>query len=240
MRLKYYPYTIKLKEEFKISVNSRTTTPAIMVEVEHKGFTGFGEASLPPYLSDNQQSVIKFLEKVNFSSIENSLDLDSILDYIDNLFPGNYPAKAALDIALHDLIGKMNNISLSESLNIQIKKDIYSSYTIGITEKEKLRSKIASALDYEYLKIKLGTKRDKEIVSSIRELSDKHLFVDVNQGWKDKNYALDMISWLAEKNVILIEQPLPKEMKQESKWIKERSPLPIVADEAIQTLDDLN
>ena len=102
-----------------------------------------------------------------------------------------------------------------------------------------MRSKIASALDYKYLKIKLGTKRDKEIVSSIRELSDKHLFVDVNQGWKDKNYALDMISWLAEKNVILIEQPLPKEMKQESKWIKERSPLPIVADEAIQTLDDL-
>ena len=239
MRLKYYPYTIKLKDEFTISVSSRTTTPAIMVEIEQDGFTGFGEASLPPYLSENQQSVVKFLEKVNFSLIENSFDLNSILDYIDNLSHGNYSAKAALDIALHDLIGKMNNISLNESLNIQIKKDIYSSYTIGITEKEKLRSKIASALDYKYLKIKLGTKRDKEIISSIIELSDKQLFVDVNQGWKDKNYALDMISWLAEKNVILIEQPMPKEMKHESEWIKERSPLPIVADEAIQTLDDL-
>jgi len=240
MRLKYYPYTIKLKEEFAISVSSRTTTPAIMVEIEHKGFTGYGEASLPPYLSEDQRSVIRFLEKVDFSSIKNSSDLDSILNYIDNLSDGDNAAKAASDIALHDLFGKMNNISLSEFLNIQTKKDINSSYTIGITNKERLESKIADASDYKYLKIKLGTKSDKEIVSTIKELTDKPLFVDVNQGWRDKNFALEMLNWLAEKNVILVEQPLPKEMMQETKWLKERSSLPIVADEAIQNLNDLD
>jgi len=240
MRLKYYPYTIKLKEEFKLSVNSRTTTPAIIVEIEHIGFTGCGEASLPPYLSENQQSVIRFLEKVDFDSLENFSNMEVILDYVDFLSDGDSAAKAALDMALHDLFGKINNISLSELFKIERKKDIYSSYTIGITDKEKLKSKIAAASDYKYLKIKLGTEKDKEIISTIRELTEKPLFVDVNQGWKDKNFALEMISWLAEKNVILIEQPLPKEMKKESMWLKEKSPLPIIADEAIQNLNDLN
>ena len=240
MRLKYYPYTIKLKEEFKLSVNSRTTTPAIIVEIEHIGFTGYGEASLPPYLSENQQSVIRFLEKVDFDSLENFSNMEVILDYVDCLSDGDSAAKAALDMALHDLFGKIKNISLSELLKIKKTKDIYSSYTIGITDKEKLKSKIAAASDYKYLKIKLGTEKDKEIISKIRELTEKPLFVDVNQGWKDKNFALEMISWLAKKNVILIEQPLPKEMKKESMWLKEKSPLPIIADEAIQNLNDLN
>lgn len=239
MRLKYYPYTINLKEEFAISVGTRTTTPAMMVEIEHDGFTGFGEASLPPYLVENQQSVIKFLEKIDFTSLKNSFDLDSTLDYINNLAHGNYSAKASIDIALHDLIGKMKKVSLSEFLNIKKKKDIYSSYTIGITDKEKLKHKIVAGSDYKYLKIKLGTEKNKEIISLIRELTDKPIFVDVNQGWRDKYFALEMIQWLSEMNVVLIEQPLPKEMEQETKWLNDRSPLPIVADEAIQNLDDL-
>ena len=64
MKLKFFPYTINLKEEFKISVNSRTTTPAVMVEIEYDGITGYGEASLPPYLKETQQSVFDFLNKI--------------------------------------------------------------------------------------------------------------------------------------------------------------------------------
>jgi L-alanine-DL-glutamate epimerase-like enolase superfamily enzyme len=87
--------------------------------------------------------------------------------------------------------------------------------------------------------VKLGSENDKEIISTIRQHTDKPLFIDVNQGWSDKYFALDMISWLADQNVILIEQPLPKENIRDSNWLIERSPLPIIADEAVQVLGDL-
>ena len=102
MNLNFYPFTINLKEQFTISVNSRVTTPAIMVEIEHDGTIGYGEASLPPYLQEDQKSVNAFLQRVNLSSFNNPLDINIILDYIDNLSVGNNAAKSAVDIALHD------------------------------------------------------------------------------------------------------------------------------------------
>jgi len=75
MKLKYYPYTITLKEEFTLSVGSRKTTPAVMVEVEHNGLTGYGEASLPPYLSEDQSSAIRFFNKLNLESFNDLKDV---------------------------------------------------------------------------------------------------------------------------------------------------------------------
>jgi L-Ala-D/L-Glu epimerase len=239
MNLKFYPYTIRLKEEFTISVNSRTTTPAIMIEVEHEGIIGYGEASLPPYLPEDQKSVIEFLKKVNLSKFQDVTELTIILDYVDNIDKGNNSAKASVDIALHDLIGKIRNIPLNEYLNIERREDIYTSFTFGISDEATIKRKITEVQDYKYLKVKLGTERDKSIIEIINSNTDKQLFVDINQGWEDEHFALDMITWLSEKNVELVEQPLRKEKIKEMKWLKERSPLPIIADEAVQTLDDL-
>jgi L-alanine-DL-glutamate epimerase-like enolase superfamily enzyme len=239
MRLKFYPYTINLKEQFNLSISSRTTTPALIVEIEDNGITGFGEASLPPYLSEDQQSVNEFLKKVNLSNFKIPADINLILDYIDNLSKENNAAKAAIDIALHDLIGKQKKVPLYQYLNIGKRRDICTSFTIGITEFKKLKQKIDAASDYKFLKIKLGTFNDKEIVLTIRDLTDKPLFIDVNQGWTDKYFALDMINWLCEQNVILIEQPLQKEKIQDISWLTERTRLPIIADESVQGLNDL-
>jgi L-alanine-DL-glutamate epimerase-like enolase superfamily enzyme len=239
VKLNFYPYTINLKEQFTISVSSRTTTPAVMVELEEDGLTGYGEASLPPYLPEDQKSVIEFLKKVNLSSFKIPEDINPILDYVDNLYERNNSAKAAIDIALHDLVAKQKNVPLYKYLNIGKRKDIYTSFTIGITELEKIEQKIDAASEYKFLKVKLGTDNDREIISTIRKHTYKPLFVDVNQGWTDKYFALDMISWLSEQNVILIEQPLPKENIEDMRWLVERSPLPIIADEAVQVLSDL-
>jgi len=239
MNLKFYPYTIRLKEEFTISVNSRITTPAIIVEVEHDGFTGYGEASLPPYLLENQKSVVEFLKKVNLSKFQSMTDLNIILDYIDNIDAGNNAAKTAVDIALHDLVSKIKNLPLNEYLNIERKEDIYTSFTFGISDEATIKRKITEVPDYKYLKIKLGTERDRSIIEIINSNTNKKLFVDINQGWEDEHYALDMINWLSEKNVELVEQPLRKDKIKEMKWLKERSPLPIIADEAVQSLYDL-
>lgn len=239
MKLKYYPYILKLKEQFTISVNSRKTTPAVMVEVEHDGLTGYGEASLPPYLSEDQSSVINFLNKVNFDSFNDFTDIDFVLDYIDTIAEGNYAAKAALDIALHDLLGKLLGVPLYQHLNIIKRDNIFSSFTIGLTDLEKMEQKIDNASEFKFLKVKLGSENDKEIFLAIRRHTDKQLFIDVNQGWADKFFALDMINWLADQNVILIEQPLPKDNIRDASWLVERSPLPIIADEAVQVLSDL-
>jgi L-alanine-DL-glutamate epimerase-like enolase superfamily enzyme len=239
MKLTYYPYIIKLKEEFSISGNSRMTTPVVMVEIEHNGLTGYGEASLPPYLTENQSSVFNFLDRVNLDFYDDLSEINLILDEVENIAEGNNAAKAAIDIALHDLLGKVNDQPLYQLLEIRKKERLYTSYTIGISNTEDLDRKVNSAFEFKFLKIKLGTQNDQEIVSSIRKYTNKPLFVDINQGWSDKYFALDMINWLNEQNVILIEQPLPKENFEDSIWLCERSPLPIVADEAIQGISDL-
>ena len=118
MELYYYPYTIKLKNKFAISTHSRQTTPAVMVEIKYDEFVGYGEASLPPYLREDQSSVLEFLNKVNLSRFTEPLQIDSILDYLEEIDSGNYAAKAALDIALHDLVGKVLNIPVYKILNI--------------------------------------------------------------------------------------------------------------------------
>ena len=239
MKLTFYPYTLHLKQRFTISSNSRLTTPAIMVEIEHDGVTAYGEASLPPYLKEDQQSVISFLGKVDLGKYSDALQTDSILKDIDLIEEGNNAAKAAVDIALHDLVGKLLNIPLYQFLNITIRDDLSSSYTIGITAEENLRKRIEEASEYKILKVKLGTEDDKKIIRTIGALTDKPIYVDVNQGWNDKNFALDMIDFLKEQNVILVEQPFSKFNFKDTAWLSERSSLPIIADEAVQGLKDL-
>lgn len=239
MKLSYCAYTLMLKQRFTISTYSRLTTPAVMVEIEHNGLTGYGEASLPPYLDENQQSVISFLNKVNLKQFESLENLGSILEYIDEIEEGNNAAKAAIDIALHDLVGKMLNVPLYRYLNISMRNDVYSSYTLGISDEESFKEKIAEASQFKFFKVKLGTEHDQKIIKMIRSITDKPIYVDVNQGWSDKYFALDMINWLKEKDVLLVEQPLPKENLKDASWLTARSPLPIIGDEAVQNLNDL-
>jgi L-alanine-DL-glutamate epimerase-like enolase superfamily enzyme len=210
-----------------------------MVEIEHDELVGFGEASLPPYLIEDQVSVINFLKKVNLEVFNDPLDLESIIQFIDKIEEGNNAAKAAVDIALHDLAGKILNVPLYKFLNNPKRDDLFSSYTIGITDEENLRMRIEDASEFKILKVKLGTKDDKKIIKVIRSLTDKPIYVDVNQGWNDKYFALDIISFLKEQNVILVEQPFSKENLKDAAWLTERSPLPIIADEALQSIDEL-
>jgi L-alanine-DL-glutamate epimerase-like enolase superfamily enzyme len=168
------------------------------------------------------------------------LDSDFILNYIDNIEEGNNAAKASVDIALHDLIGKLLEISLYKYFGLTKPVNACTSFTIGIDSKKIIKTKLDEAKDFKYLKIKLGRENDKEIIETIRSVTNKPLYVDVNQGWKDKQEALEMIEWLFEKNVILIEQPLPKENFDDIAWLNEKSPLPIIADESVKRLKDID
>lgn len=239
MKLRWKPYRLDLKHQFTIATSTRTTTPIVLTEVEYSGMIGYGEASLPPYLGETQESVSAFLSRVDLTQYDSPFELERILTDIDKLAPGNTAAKASIDIALHDLVGKLFNQPLYKLFGFSKAATPYTSYTIGIDTPEVVRRKTLEAVNFQILKVKLGKGTDKEIIEAIRSVSEKPIITDVNQGWNDKHYALEMIHWLSERNVLLVEQPLPKERIDDLAWVTERSPLPIIGDEGVQRLSDV-
>ena len=239
MKLRFKPYTLELKHVFTIATSSRTTTPVVLTEIEVDGVIGYGEASMPPYLGESHDTATAFLSKVDLSTFKNPFELETILEYVDDLAPGNPAAKASVDIALHDLIGKMMN---QPWYNIWgYRKDLtpYTSFTIGIDKEDVVRQKTKEAAEFKILKVKLGRDTDKMMIQTIRSVTDKPITADVNQGWKDRSVALEMLHWLKERNVVMVEQPMPKEQIDNNAWLTERSPIPIFGDEAVQRLPDV-
>lgn len=239
MKLKFKPYTLELKHTFTIATYSRSTTPVVLTEIEHDGLIGYGEASMPPYLGESHETVTKFLSQVNLSQFNDPFQIDDILEYVDSIELKNTAAKASVDIALHDLVGKILNKPLYKIWGFNKENTPDTTFTIGIDTEEIIKRKVKEAADYNILKIKLGSADDKMLIRTIREVSNKPIAVDVNQGWKDKEYGLDLIHWLKEQNVVMVEQPMPKELFDEIAWLSEKSPLPIFADEGVQRLNDV-
>ncbi len=240
MKLTFKPYDLQLRHVFTLANSSRTTTPVVLTEIEYDGLVGYGEASLPPYLGETQASVIEFLRKVDLSRFSSPFELDDILTYIDKIAENNTAAKAAVDIALHDLVGKIMGQPWYKIWGLDKSKTPSTTFTIGIDTKDVVRQKTQEAAPlYNILKVKLGSDHDKEIIEAIRSVTDKPLAIDANQGWKDKHYALDMIYWLKEQGIVMVEQPLPKHNLDDSAWVTERSPLPVFADESFQRLTDV-
>lgn len=240
MHLSFEPYELNLKHVFTVSSFSRSTTPDVQVRIDYDGYTGYGEASMPPYLGQTVESVCSFLKKVDLEQFPDPFCIDDILTYIDSLSDGDSAAKAAVDIALHDLVGKIIGAPWYRMLGLNPEKTPNTTYTIGIDTDEMVKLKTREvAGQFKILKVKLGTPRDREMIRAIREVSDLPIAVDVNQGWKNKKKALDEIFWLKEQGIVMVEQPMPKEMLDANAWLTERSPLPTFADEAIQRLKDI-
>lgn len=240
MKLSFEPYELQLRHTFTVASYSRTSTPDVQVKIEYDGFTGYGEASMPPYLGQSVETVSAFLKKVNLEQFKDPFQIDGILEYVDSLSEGDTAAKAAVDIALHDLVGKLLGQPWYRIWGLDPSKAPDTTFTIGIDTPDVVREKTKECADkFNILKVKVGLDNDKEMIETIREITDLPIAVDANQGWKDKKQALEMIHWLAEHGVVMVEQPMPKEMLDENAWITENSPLPVFADEAIQRLKDI-
>jgi L-alanine-DL-glutamate epimerase-like enolase superfamily enzyme len=194
---------------------------------------------MPPYLGESHDSAVAFLSKVDLARFPDPFRMEDILGYVDGLAPGNPAAKAAVDIALHDLVGKLLGQPWYRVWGLDPSRTPHTSFTIGIDTPDVVRQKTREAAEFKMLKVKLGRDTDKAIIEAIRSVTDVPLCADVNQGWKDRQQALDMVQWLKEQGVAFVEQPMPKEQVDDNAWLTARSPLPILGDEAVQRLADV-
>lgn len=239
-KLLWFPYNLMLKYPFTISTYSRTTTPVVLVEIHYNGYVGYGEASLPQYLGETQDSVISFLKQVDLGQFSDLTAIDEILTYVDHIAISNTAAKASIDIALHDLVGKMCGRAWHEIWNLDPENTPNTTYTIGIDTDDIVKKKTTEvASDFKILKVKLGGSDDKRMIEVIRSVTNLPLAIDANQGWKDRSEALEMVHWLKNQGVVLIEQPMLKTDLEGSAWLTAHSPLPIFADESVQRLADM-
>lgn len=241
LTLSWLPFDAQLTHPFTISNFTRTTTPIVLTELTWDGYTGYGEAAMPPYLGESQASVMEFLKKVDLSQFDSPFRIQDILAYVDSLAIYNTAAKAAIDIALHDLVGNIMGQPWWKIWGFNPETTPDTSFTVGLASEELVRTKTREASPYNVIKVKLGRDEatDKMMINTIRSVTDTMICIDANQGWKDKHYALDMIHWLNERNVNMIEQPMSIFQLDETAWLSERSPLPVIADEACQRLTDI-
>lgn len=245
MQLTFAPYELTLRHVFTVATYSRSTTPDIQVELHYNGLTGYGEASMPPYLSaelGTVESVMAFLERAAtlLQQFTDPFRMEEILEAVDKLDSGNAAGKAAVDIALHDLVGKLMGQPWHRMWGLSPELAPSTTFTIGIDKPDVVRQKTLECADrFNILKVKVGRDTDREMIQTIRSVTSLPIAVDANQGWTDRQQAIDMIHWLHSQGVVMVEQPMPKDRLDDIAWITQQSPLPIFADESIQRLSDI-
>ncbi len=239
--LKFYPYDLKFSEVFAVSSNARTSTEVIYVELGFDGKTGYGEASFPPYMKERREDNLVYLSKLNLDVFTSPFQVHEIYQYMDSLSSENTPAKAAIDMALYDLMGKLLGLSVSKLLGLESNKIIYTSFTIGIGDDDFILRQLNKAKQFKTIKVKLGGDilYNKHAIEFIQTHSTQNIGVDFNGGLPNKEIALDIIQWLTTKNILYIEQPLPVSLEKDYIWLKAESPLDIYGDESIQSANDI-
>lgn len=239
LNLSFVPHELQLRHAFNLAKSSRTVTPDVLVRIELDGLTGYGEASMPPYLGESEKSVCNFLSQLDIEQFTDPFQIADIHRYMDTVATGNQAAKCAVDIALHDLVGKIMGQPWFRIWGLNPAETPFTSFTIGIDKPDVVKMKVEEASPYKVLKVKMGLDRDKETVELIRKMTDVPICADVNQGWTKREKALEMCHWLAERNCLFVEQPFDKDDVENTAWLRERSPLPIIADEAVHGVADV-
>ncbi|MCK4754051.1 MAG: dipeptide epimerase [Calditrichia bacterium] len=229
-----------LKDTWTISRNSSDYKDNVFVRIEKDGVSGYGEAAPNVRYGEDHN---KTTDRINgLKSLFEKYDLWHFVDLKDEIFAGitdQNCARCALDIAIMDWVGKKLNAPLYKIWGLDKSKTPLTSFSIGIDTIEVIKKKVRAADKYPLLKIKVGKENDEEIIEAVRSITDKPIRVDANEGWKSKEVALEKIKWLQSMGIEFIEQPMPSDMIEETRWLRDRVDIPIVADEAVKTVTDI-
>ncbi|MDX1952908.1 MAG: dipeptide epimerase [Verrucomicrobiota bacterium] len=246
MELRFWPFQLSLKHRWAVASSAdhkgSASIPTMLVELEDdSGVVGIGEAATTERYSQSIESIAAFLHTINPSRLSFE-DVEASRAYLESLGTENSSARGALDIALLDGASKRRGVPLFEYLGLEFTEGRHlTSFTIGIDQPETIRQKVIEADAFPVLKMKVGVAGDKENLKALRSVAPhKKIRIDGNEGWKSKEVALQEIEWFAEDGgVEFVEQPMPADLSaRDWIWLKERSPLPIMADESYLTAAD--
>jgi L-alanine-DL-glutamate epimerase-like enolase superfamily enzyme len=243
MELDWSREELKLIHTWTIARGSATRDHVVVTRlVDADGVVGWGEAAPAGRYGEKLELIESFLRQVDPRRLSFD-DLAGSMAYLEGLADGNASAKGALNIALLDGAARKAGKPIHDFLGIGFCEGAHqTSFSIGIDSEEMMRKKTAEAEDYPILKIKVGVPGDRENLAAVRAMSPtKRVRVDANEGWKTKEEALAMIEWLAtDRNVEFCEQPMPANTPaRDLAWLKERSPLPLMADESFVSARDV-
>ena len=221
-----------------------STYGSVIVELrDTQGVTGLGEAAPSNRYKETPDSIIDFLKRVDAQRLTFA-DVPGSMAYLETIAPGNFAPKCALNIALLDGAARLAGKPVYDFLGLGFTENKHvTSFSIGIATPDEIRRKVLEAANYPVLKLKVGSLEDRENIAALRSAApEKTVRVDGNEAWKTKEEALRNIEWLAQDpHIEFIEQPMPAGTAREDlRWLKERSPLPLMADESYKSDADID
>jgi L-alanine-DL-glutamate epimerase-like enolase superfamily enzyme len=224
---------LRLRHTWTTTMSSSEFRDTIELRFTREGTTGIGAGAPIVRYHENAADGQKALEATGpVAAAADPWRLESFLRETFRHLEGQYAARAALDIALHDWVGKRLGIPVYRLLGLDPADAPLTTFSIGIDTPELTRQKVREAAAFPVLKVKVGLDSDEATIDAVRSVTGKPLRVDANEGWKDRETAIQRIEWLARRGVELVEQPMAADRLDDAAWIKERSPIPIFADEA--------
>lgn len=238
MELKYKSYQLPLKHQFIVANSKKNYAENVFVEIKNQNQVGYGEAATSYFYHESTETIQHYFDQIRPDLNSDPTAIDLIMGRIEKKFKGNYAAKAAINMALFDLVGKKLSLPVYQILGIKIERSLFTSFTIGIDSVDVIEEKVRVALNFPVLKVKLGTNYDYKIIERIRRITNCPFRIDANEGWS-KAEAVEKINWLETQNVEFVEQPLPADDIEGMKWIRERVNLPLFADESVKTSKDI-
>lgn len=224
LRLRHTWTTTMSSSEFRDNVHLRYTT---------EGISAMGEAAPIVRYNENAESASRSVESIkDYLAGIDPRQFEKVMGEVFRRIKGQYAAKAAIDIALMDWVGQKLGIPLYRHFGLDPKDTPVTTFSIGIDSPETTREKVREAQDFPVLKIKVGLQSDEATLEAVRSVTSKPLRVDANEGWKDKEEAVRKINWLEKQGVEFVEQPMPAAMLEETRWVRGKVHIPIIADEA--------
>jgi L-alanine-DL-glutamate epimerase-like enolase superfamily enzyme len=231
---------LNLQHTWTTTMSSSQYRDTLHVAYSRDGITGHGEGAPIVRYREDAEGARKAVESVRDLIVPcDPLHFTKVMAEVFHRVPGNWAGKAAIDIALMDWVGQKLGVPLYEWLGLDPADAPLTTFSIGIDTPEITRQKTREAADFPILKIKVGLSTDEATIEAVRSVTDKKLRVDANEGWKDKEEAVRKINWLEKHGVEFIEQPMPAEMIEETRWVRSRVHIPVIADEACQHASDI-
>ena len=241
MKISYEVVHLKAKHTFKIAREELEGDQFdnVIIKLEHDGLTGWGEAAPFVIYGENHRTVLAALETLKpvIEKWDDPWKAEKMMAELDGVIELNFAAKAAVDAALYDIQGKIAGVPVYSLLGLDPGDAPLSTFTIGIDKPKVVRQRVREVLDCPLLKVKVGGPQDIEALKVVREGAPKaRIRVDANCGW-EPHEALVMIEELIDYGVEFVEQPLRSANVEGMRWLHERSPLPLMADESCERLE---